>query len=106
MADAFSLLERFEAKLEKYSGSLKRAAVSLAQEWRTDKVMRQLNAMLIVADKEELLIVSGTGEVIDPDDGIAAIGRRHVRAERGKGAEGKYGSERGGNSHQGNKDSK
>ena len=74
VADAFSLLERFEAKLEKYSGSLKRAAVSLAQEWRADKVMRQLNAMLIVADKEELLIVSGTGEVIDPDDGIAAIG--------------------------------
>ena len=74
VADAFSLLERFEAKLEKYSGSLRRAAVSLAQEWRTDKVMRQLNAMLIVADKEELLIVSGTGEVIDPDDGIAAIG--------------------------------
>ena len=73
VADAFSLLERFEAKLEKYSGSLKRAAVSLAQEWRTDKVMRQLNAMLIVADKEELLIVSGTGEVIDPDDGIAAL---------------------------------
>ena len=72
VADAFSLLERFEAKLEKYSGSLKRAAVSLAQEWRTDKVMRQLNAMLIVADKEELLIVSGTGEVID--HGIAAIG--------------------------------
>ena len=69
VADAFSLLERFEAKLEKYSGSLKREAV-----WRTDKVMRQLNAMLIVADKEELLIVSGTGEVIDPDDGIAAIG--------------------------------
>ena len=62
VADAFSLLERFEAKLEKYSGSLRRAAVSLAQEWRTDKVMRQLNAMLIVADKEELLIVSGTGE--------------------------------------------
>ena len=74
VADAFSLLERFEAKLEKYSGSLKRAAVSLAQEWRTDKAMRQLNAMLIVADKDELLIVSGTGEVIDPDDGIAAIG--------------------------------
>ena len=73
-AGTFSLLERFEAKLEKYSGSLKRAAVSLAQEWRADKVMRQLNAMLIVADKEELLIVSGTGEVIDPDDGIAAIG--------------------------------
>lgn len=74
VADAFSLLERFEAKLEKYSGSLKRAAVSLAQEWRADKALRQLNAMLIVADKEDLLIVSGTGEVIDPDDGIAAIG--------------------------------
>ncbi len=74
VADAFSLCERFEAKLEQYSGSLKRAAVSLAQEWRSDKAMRQLQAMLIVADAQELLIVSGTGEVIDPDDGIAAIG--------------------------------
>lgn len=74
VADAFSLCEKFEAKLEAYSGSLKRAAVSLAQEWRSDKALRQLNAMLIVADKDDLLIISGTGEVIDPDDGIAAIG--------------------------------
>mgnify|MGYP002732378756 CR=1 FL=1 len=74
VADAFSLCERFEAKLEKYSGSLKRAAVSLAQEWRGDKALRQLQAMLIAADAQELLIISGTGEVIDPDDGIAAIG--------------------------------
>ena len=73
VADAFSLCEKFEAKLEAYSGSLKRAAVSLAQEWRSDKALRQLNAMRIAADKDELLIISGTGEVIDPDDGIAAI---------------------------------
>ena len=74
VADAFSLCERFERKLEQYGGSLMRASVSLAQDWRSDKVMRKLEAMLIVANKEELLIVSGTGEVIDPDDGIAAIG--------------------------------
>ncbi|MBQ7113484.1 MAG: ATP-dependent protease subunit HslV [Clostridia bacterium] len=74
VADAFSLSERFEARLEQYGGSLRRAAVSLAQDWRSDKAMRQLEAMLIAADKEELLIISGTGEVIDPDDGIAAIG--------------------------------
>mgnify|MGYP000865798888 FL=1 len=74
VADAFSLCERFETKLTKYSGSLKRAAVSLAQDWRGDKAMRQLEALLIAADEEELLIISGTGEVIDPDDGIAAIG--------------------------------
>ena len=74
VADAFSLLERFEAKLEKYSGSLKRAAVSLAQDWRGDKAMRQLQAMMIVANKDSMLIISGTGEVIDPDDGICAIG--------------------------------
>ena len=74
VADAFSLCERFEAKLEQYSGSLKRAAVALAQDWRADKVLRQLQAMLIAANSEELLIISGTGEVIEPDDGIAAIG--------------------------------
>lgn len=74
VADAFSLSERFEAKLEQYSGSLRRAAVSLAQDWRSDKIMRKLEALLIIADKDDLLIVSGTGEVIDPDDGIAAIG--------------------------------
>lgn len=74
VADAFSLCERFEAKLEQFSGGLTRAAVALAQEWRGDKALRQLEALLIVANKEELLIISGTGEVIDPDDGIAAIG--------------------------------
>ncbi len=74
VADAFSLCERFEAKLEQHSGSLKRAAVSLAQDWRSDKAMRKLEALLIAANQEELLIISGTGEVIDPDDGIAAIG--------------------------------
>ena len=74
VADAFSLFERFEAKLEQYGGGLTRAAVALAQEWRSDKALRQLQALLIVADKDELLVISGTGEVIDPDDGIAAIG--------------------------------
>lgn len=74
VADAFSLCERFEQKLEQYGGSLARSAVALAQDWRNDKVMRKLEAMLLVANHEELLIISGTGEVIDPDDGIAAIG--------------------------------
>ena len=74
VADAFSLCERFETKLEQFGGGLSRAAVALAQDWRSDKVMRQLQALLICADKDELLIVSGTGEVIMPDDGIAAIG--------------------------------
>lgn len=74
VADAFSLCERFEAKLTQYNGGLRKAAVSLAQDWRNDKVMRQLEAMLIAANEEELLVISGTGEVIDPDDGIAAIG--------------------------------
>ena len=74
VADAFYLFERFVAKLTQYSGSLRRAAVSLAQEWRSDKALRQLEAMLIAANDEDLLVISGTGEVIDPDDGIAAIG--------------------------------
>lgn len=74
VADAFTLCERFEAKLEQYSGGLRRAAVSLAQDWRSEKAMRQLQAMLIAADKDELLVISGTGEVISPDDGVAAIG--------------------------------
>ena len=74
VADAFTLCDRFESKLEQFSGGLSRAAVALAQDWRSDKVMRQLQALLICADKDELLIVSGTGEVIYPDDGIAAIG--------------------------------
>jgi ATP-dependent HslUV protease subunit HslV len=74
VADAFTLCDRFETKLEQFGGGLARAAVALAQDWRSDKVMRQLQALLICADKDELLIVSGTGEVILPDDGIAAIG--------------------------------
>ncbi len=74
VADAFTLCDRFEEKLQQYSGNLSRAAIELAQEWRRDKIMRQLEALLIVADETDLLILSGTGEVIDPDDGIAAIG--------------------------------
>ncbi len=74
MADAFALCEKFEVKLEQHSGSLERAAVELALEWRSDKVMRQLNAMLLTTDGEKILLISGTGEVIEPDDGIAAIG--------------------------------
>ncbi len=74
VADAFTLSERFEAKLEQYSGSLARAAVELAQDWRSDKYMRKLEAMLIAADRDTLLVVSGTGEVIEPDNGVLAIG--------------------------------
>ena len=74
VADAFSLCERFEDKLTQCGGNLERAAVMLAQDWRGDKGLRQLEAMLIVANKESMLIVSGTGEVIEPDDGVAAIG--------------------------------
>ncbi len=74
VADAFTLFEKFEGRLETYNGNLKRAAVELAKEWRSDKVLRQLEAMLIVMNQEELLLISGTGEVIEPDDGILAIG--------------------------------
>ena len=74
VADAFALCERFEEKLTQCGGNLERAAVSLAQEWRGDNVMRKLESMLIVADQDAMLILSGNGEVIDPDDGVAAIG--------------------------------
>ena len=74
VADAFSLCERFEDKLTQCGGNLERAAVMLAQDWRGDKGLRQLEAMMIVANQDTMLIVSGTGEVIDPDDGVAAIG--------------------------------
>jgi len=74
VADAFTLYEKFEGRLEVFDGNLKRAAVELAKEWRSDKVLRQLEAMLIVMNAEELLLISGTGEVIEPDDGILAIG--------------------------------
>lgn len=74
VADAFSLIEKFEEMLQKYSGNLMRSAVELAQLWRKDEVMRKLEAMLIVADVNTLLIVSGTGEVVEPDDGVCSIG--------------------------------
>jgi len=73
-ADAFTLFERFEAKLEQYNGNLHRAAVELAKDWRTDRMLRRLEALLIVADRQSTLILSGTGDVIEPDDGVAAIG--------------------------------
>ena len=74
VADAFALSEKFEDKLTQYSGNLPRAAVELAQDWRMDKAMRKLEAMLLCADKDNLMLVSGAGEVIEPDDGILAIG--------------------------------
>ncbi|BDG35133.1 ATP-dependent protease subunit HslV [Saccharococcus caldoxylosilyticus] len=74
VADAFTLFEMFEGKLEEFNGNLPRAAVELAKEWRSDKVLRRLEAMLIVMDERHLLLISGTGEVIEPDDDILAIG--------------------------------
>lgn len=74
VADAFTLCERFEDRLNQTGGNLERAAVSVAQDWRSDKGLRQLEAMMIVADKTDMLIISGTGEVISPDDGVLAIG--------------------------------
>ncbi|PKM47631.1 MAG: HslU--HslV peptidase proteolytic subunit [Firmicutes bacterium HGW-Firmicutes-8] len=74
VADAFTLFEKFEKKLEEYRGNLPRAAVELAKEWRMDKILRRLEALLIVADLEHLLIISGNGEVIEPDDNVTAIG--------------------------------
>ena len=73
-ADAFTLFEKFEAKIESYSGNITRAAVELAKEWRTDKMLRRLEALLVVADGEHSFIISGTGDVLEPEDGIAAIG--------------------------------
>lgn len=74
VSDAFSLSERFEGMLNKFSGNLMRSAVELAELWRNDKMVRKLDALMIVADKDQLLIISGTGEVIEPDGGICAIG--------------------------------
>jgi len=73
-ADAFTLFERFEAKLEQHQGNLLRSAVELAKDWRTDRILRKLEALLIVVDKEHSLIISGNGDVVEPDDGITAIG--------------------------------
>ena len=73
-ADAFTLFEKFEEKLESYRGNMTRAAVELAKDWRTDKILRRLEALLVIADKEHTFIISGTGDVIEPEEGIAAIG--------------------------------
>jgi ATP-dependent HslUV protease subunit HslV len=73
-ADAFALAERFEAKLEERGGILRRAAVELAKDWRTDRALRRLEALLVVADSQDLLVISGNGDVIEPDGGVAAIG--------------------------------
>lgn len=73
-ADAFTLVERFEGKLEQYHGNLTRAAVELAKDWRTDRILRRLEAFLAVADREHSLIITGTGDVVEPDDGILSIG--------------------------------
>ena len=73
-ADAFTLFEKFEGKLEAYRGNITRAAVELAKDWRTDKVLRRLEALLIVADREHVFIISGNGDVTEPEEGIAAIG--------------------------------
>ena len=74
VADALALFTRFEVKFEEYSGNLERAAVELAREWRTDRALRHLEAMMIVADRDHLLLLSGSGEVVVPDDGVLAIG--------------------------------
>ncbi|MBT4333875.1 MAG: ATP-dependent protease subunit HslV [Candidatus Cloacimonetes bacterium] len=73
-ADAFTLFEKFEGKLKEYKGNLKRAAVELAKDWRSDRILRRLEAMIIVADNNTLLLISGTGDVLEPDEGIIAIG--------------------------------
>jgi ATP-dependent HslUV protease subunit HslV len=73
-ADAFTLFERFEAKIDEYSGNLARASVELAKEWRTDKYLRRLEAMLVVIDRKHIYMLSGNGDVIEPDDGIVGIG--------------------------------
>ena len=73
-ADAFSLFERLEGKLEKFNGKLTRAAVELAKDWRTDRILRRLEALLLAADREHTLLISGTGDVIEPDESVAAIG--------------------------------
>ena len=80
-ADAFTLLERFDEKLNSYGANMKRAAIELAKDWRMDRYLRRLEAMLIVANKEEILILSGTGDVLEPDNDIAAIGSGSMYAQ-------------------------
>ena len=80
-ADAFTLLERFEEKLNAYGGNMKRAAIELAKDWRTDRFLRKLEAMIITANASELLIISGTGDVLEPDNDVAAIGSGSMYAQ-------------------------
>jgi ATP-dependent HslUV protease subunit HslV len=80
-ADAFTLMERFEEKLNAYGGNLKRAAIELAKDWRTDRFLRRLEAMMIVAAKDEMLVISGTGDVLEPDHQVAAIGSGSMFAQ-------------------------
>ncbi len=80
-ADAFTLLERFDEKLQSYTGNMKRSAIELAKDWRMDRYLRKLEAMLVIANNEELLIISGTGDVIEPDNQIAAIGSGSMYAQ-------------------------
>lgn len=80
-ADAFTLIERFEEKLNAFGGNMKRAAIELAKDWRTDRYLRKLEAMLIVANQEEMLIISGTGDVLEPDNQIASIGSGSMYAQ-------------------------
>ena len=80
-ADAFTLIGRFDEKLSSYSGNMKRAAIELAKDWRTDRYLRRLEAMMIVCDKDEILIISGNGDVLEPDNGIAAIGSGSMYAQ-------------------------
>ena len=80
-ADAFTLIERFEEKLSKYGGNMKRSAIELAKDWRMDRYLRRLEAMMIVADNNQILIVSGTGDVIEPDNNIATIGSGSMYAQ-------------------------
>ncbi len=80
-ADAFTLLERFDEKLSSYGGNMKRAAIELAKDWRMDRYLRRLEAMLIVANNDEILVLSGTGDVLEPDNEIAAIGSGSMYAQ-------------------------
>ena len=80
-ADAFTLMERFEEKLGAYGGNLKRAAIELAKDWRSDRFLRRLEAMMIAANKDEILIISGTGDVLEPDNQVAAIGSGSMYAQ-------------------------
>lgn len=90
-ADAFTLFERFEGKLEKHHGHLTRAAVELAKDWRTDRSLRRLEALLVVADRDASLIISGTGDVIEPEESLMAIDPGVIRARRSPGTAAQYG---------------